>query len=115
MTHRNFRMEGGVVWGYVAPAEFVGEDIFSSLPTEEDARELVRQSLPGARKLARRTLGPVELVEDDPAKEEMLKGQIERRLGHLDPADRLVVDSAMAGMTLQGKHDLVESFFVEES
>lgn len=64
MLHHSCRLEETVVWGYVAPAEFVGEDIFSSMPSEKDARELVRQSLPGARKLAKRTVGPVELVDE---------------------------------------------------
>jgi hypothetical protein len=64
MTHSSFRIEETVVWGYVASADFVGEDVFTSMPSEKDARELVRQSLPGARKLAKRTLGPVELVDE---------------------------------------------------
>lgn len=60
--HHSCRLEESVVWGYVASAEFVGEDIFSSMPSEQAARDLVDQSLPGARKLARRVIGPVELV-----------------------------------------------------
>jgi hypothetical protein len=113
MTHRNFKLEGCVVWGYVTDRESLsGETIFVSMSSEENARAVCDES--PWRKLARRSMGPVEMVEDDPAKEAALTEQIERRLGHLSPEDRLVIEGAFAGMTLQGKHDLVESFFVEE-
>lgn len=53
-----------VVWGYIIPADFVGKEVFSPCEHETEAREWVKMSAPGARKLAKRTLGPVELVEE---------------------------------------------------
>jgi hypothetical protein len=53
-----------VVWGYVLPADDPEDEQFLPCGNEADAREWVRLSLPGARALAKRTLGPVELVDE---------------------------------------------------
>jgi hypothetical protein len=49
-----------------------------------------------------------------PPQQEILAMEIEQRLAGLSPADRSVVDDAMEGMSLQGKYELIESFFVED-
>lgn len=53
-----------VVWGYLAPADFVGPAFFLPCKDKVEAREWVDMSLPGTRKLAKRTLGPVEVVDE---------------------------------------------------
>jgi hypothetical protein len=49
-----------------------------------------------------------------PPESAILAMEIEQRLAQLSPADRSVVDDALEGMILQGKYELIESFFVED-
>lgn len=49
-----------------------------------------------------------------PPPDEILAMEIENRLSHLSPAERLVVDDALEGMTLRGKYELIESMFLED-
>lgn len=49
-----------------------------------------------------------------PPTEEILLMEIEQRLEHLSPEDRVVVEDAMAGMDSLARYHLIESFFVED-
>lgn len=62
MAHRHFQLEGSVVWGYVTDAESLsGEEIFVGTADEESARAHVDAA--SWRRLAKRMVGPVEIVE----------------------------------------------------
>lgn len=52
------------VWGYLIPAPFPEDAVFMPMTSEKEARDWVALSIKGQRQLAKRTLGPIELVED---------------------------------------------------